>query len=236
MTQPIPGPLVFDDRSSSGHRLKFRGLPVGLEAMLNYKIFMDDFDRVALDSATDHRWTIVGDDGSAEIIEPDVEHGVMSLTSDAEDEGSSIQGNEIVKFEAGKRLFFEARVAMTDGDDSAMGIGLVENFGTNPEAFASAAGVGFIKAKESANILAGAGTAFVSQEDTGVDMGDLTYVKLSIVHDGGDEIDFYVNDVKKVSLTLASAPTGLLTPAAYTLCGAASDKLLIDYIFVAKER
>lgn len=234
--QRIPGPLSYDDRSSTASREMFKDLPVGLELFLDWNVIFDDFIEVVNDQT--NKWTTIIDTGCTVVNQADTAFGILQFTCDSGDnEGGSIQKNETVKFVSGKKLIFEARIAMADADDGDLAVGLAENHATNPEAMIAGAGIWFQINEGSAVLLAKSGTAGASSESTGVSLADSVYKRVGFVYDGANTVDFYVDRVKKCSMNFASLPTTELTPSMYYINGAGdTDSAFLDYIFVAVER
>jgi hypothetical protein len=237
MPQTIPGPLVYDDRSSIAHRAMFAGLPVGaLELMLDWNVIFDDFIEVVNDQT--NKWTTIIDTGCTVVNLADTAFGILTFTCDSGDnEGGSIQKNETVKFVAGKRLVFEARIAMADADDGDIAVGLAENHATNPEAMIAGAGVWFQVNEGSTSLVAKAGTAGASSEATGQVLADGVFRRVGFVFDGVNTVTFYVDRVACCSMNFSSMPTTELTPSMYYINGTTdTDTASLDYIFVAVER
>ena len=67
--------------------------------------------------------------------------GELALTSTAttDNDGASIQGNEIFAVAADKNIYFETRLKCTDADQTDICAGLTVNFATHPEAMLTAA-------------------------------------------------------------------------------------------------
>jgi hypothetical protein len=238
MAQTIPGPLVYDSRSSGGDRAPLAGLPPSVVDQLDWHIIFDDFVEVVNDQT--NKWTTIIDTGCTAVIEADTAFGSLNFTCDSGDnEGASIQKNETVKFVSGKKLIFEARFKLADVDDCDCAIGLAQNHATDPEAMIAGAGVWFQvnEADASGNLVCKSGTAGASSESSGVAMVNNTFIRVGFVYDGADTITFYVNRIAKVTMNFASLPTTELTPSMYYINGAAdTDGAQLDYIFVAVER
>jgi hypothetical protein len=80
--------------------------------------------------------------GTASVgIVGDTVGGELALTSAAttDDNGASIQGNEIFAVAAGKDIYFSTRIKCNDADQTDICVGLTVNFATNPEAMLTAA-------------------------------------------------------------------------------------------------
>lgn len=101
-------------------------------------VFYDDFTYLASakGAATDDGWTFVEDDGAGgtDALQ-DAANGIYKhfTDGDANDEAYMISANECWKFAAGKSLWLEARIAITEGntDDSAWIMGLMDNAGAD---------------------------------------------------------------------------------------------------------
>lgn len=224
-------------------RALFSGLPVGVDMLCDYTVFFDDF-LASVNDAT-NQWIVVKDAGATALVGTgDLENGAMVLTSAAttDDDGASIQRAEttfLVK--SGKKLWFEARVKVSDADQGEMFIGLADNFATDPEAVIvdGISRVGFELQDGSANIytVQDNDTA-VTRVDSGKDAADDTYVRLGFRTDGGS-IRYYVNRALVGTVAIASANAAItLGPAFMHLSGNASGTHTAhcDYIMVCQER
>lgn len=223
-------------------RAIFSSLPVGLDAFFDSCVFVDDFVGSVL-NATD-TWAVVKDAGAAVAFGTDLENGAVVLTSAAttDNDGASIQTTQnafLVK--SGKKLWFEARVKVSDADQCDMFIGLAENHATNPEnaVAAGCARVGFELVDGSALIRTSIDDNTSSTVTaTSLSMSDDTYVKLGFRTDGAS-VRFYVN---RALVSTSSIPTAIaaitLGPTFFNLSGDAvgTHTATCDYIAVAQER
>jgi len=235
MSSHYSGPLL--DSGIDVDREWFRDLPV--QNNPDYVTLFDDFVMVDDDQTND--WTVVKDAGAAVGIEADIQHGVLDLTSTAttDNDGASIQGNEVFAAQTGKSLWFEAYVKLHDVDDCDMFVGLCENFATNPEAcLTSSNRIGFQIAEGAASLLAKSEkddteTSVDSQEDA----VDATWVKLGFRLYSTTHIWFYVNR-QEVALITTNIPTANMAPAFFAMSGSATGTFVnrIDYIGVWAER
>jgi hypothetical protein len=212
--------------------------------------FMDDF--YVLDgTATVGEWNDAVTDGGT-IASVDAVGGVASIATGGVDNNESYisSQHEIFKFETDKRLFFEARVKLTEAntDDANIIVGLSDTVaadsllddGAGP--MASYDGVVFFKVDggtkwqfESSN----AGT-----QDTETDVGDFsdaTWTKLGFLYDFNDgvtaNITPYVDGVAGTAVTVTIA--GL--EEMHILLGAKAgggnaETLLVDYVHVIQDR
>jgi hypothetical protein len=207
----------------------------------DHLFFMDDFDRVAFDSATDHRWTEVKDSGASVAIEADTVGGWVNLISAAttDADGASIQGNEIYKIAAGRIIHVEAKVKFHDADDCDFWFGLSENFATNPEAvFTSPDRIGFQINEGNASVLCKTElNATETSTDSGVDAADDTEMILGFKVIGVDAVEFYVNRAL-VATHAANIPTDELALGLAHVSGSATGTFILhcDYIMAAMSR
>ena len=125
------GPILF---AGKNHEKKwFENLPIDKNP--DYVVYFDDFDRIGFDSNTGHRWTVVKDSGASVEIAADQLNGLVNLNSTAttDNDGASIQKNEIFQVQANKDLWFETKVRTSDVTDTDLCFGFTINFATNPE-------------------------------------------------------------------------------------------------------
>lgn len=229
------GPLQYSGKGATGAW----GTDLTTTVDTDVVTYMDDFTGVALDSTND--WTVVKDSGASAGIGADVLNGVLELTSAAttDDDGASVQGNEIFKAQTDKTLWFETKLQCNDADQTDICVGLTVNFATNPEAMLTAADrIVFQVDDGNASILCkteSGGTE--TSTDSGVDLADNTYVKLGIRVYGTGQVFFYV-DGNQVAVHTTNIPTTELALAAMSLSGSASGtrKTTIDYMFAAATR
>lgn len=237
MSQTITGP-IFDSGALNNFRDLFRLMPLTLDP--DYIVLFDDFQYVGNDQTNE--WTVVKDAGAAVAIEADTLGGILLLSSAAttDDDGASIQGNEIFKAQAGKRIWFEARVKVSDADQCDLCLGLTVNFAANPEAMLTAADrIVFQVDDGNASILCkteknGTETSSDSEED----LADDTFVKLGILVTGVEKVEFFVNRVLKVTHTTNIVDDENLTVGFFGLSGnnTGTHTRAVDYIFCVAER
>jgi len=209
-------------------------------------LYVDDFTGVTFDNTND--WTVVKDSGASVAIVADTLNGFVGLNSTAttDDDGSSIQGNEIwgLPSTAGQKLYFEARFQIADADQMDVFIGVCENFATNPEnCLAAANRIGFQIDDGDATphiITESGGTETDTTVDSTYDLSDATNVTVSFVAtkgDATDKVQFYVNRTL-VGTHSTNVPTANMAAAAMEISGNASGTktMYIDYIMVAQDR
>jgi hypothetical protein len=213
-------------------------MPIGV----NPAVFslMDDFVGVAFDSTND--WTVIKDTGASVGIVADTVGGELALTSTAttDDDGASIQGNEIFAVAANTGIFFSTRIKCNDADQTDICVGLTLNFATNPEAMLTATDrIVFQVNDGNASILCKTeknGTE--TSTDSGVDLADNTYVVLSFQVSGTGSVIFFVNG-RQVAQHSANIPDDEnLTMAAMSVSGSASGTRVttLDYIIGTQTR
>jgi len=228
----------FSNTILYGNRGFMRDLPQGFSP-LDHVVTFDDFTGIAVNSTND--WTVVKDAGAAVAIASDTAGGELVITSTAttDDDGGSIQGNEIFLPASGRKIWFAARVKNSSVADSDLFFGLSENFATNPEAVLSASNrIGFQVNDGSAVILCKTEASDTeTSTTTSVSMVDATYVVLAFCVTGTGLVEFYVNGNLVASHT-ANIPTTELAAAAFSLSGSTTGTraTTIDYILTAATR
>lgn len=212
-----------------------REMPISINP--DYYCIEDDFV-YELDTG----WVVVKDSGATVAIVADTIGGELAITSTAttDNDGGSVQGNEIFAVATGKDMFFQTRIKNNDVDQSDICVGFTLNFATNPENMLTAtdrivfqvddgdASINCITEKD--------GTATTT--DSGIDMADDTYVKLGISCSGTGTVEFFVND-KLVATHSTNIPDDEnLAIAAMSLSGSASGTRVttIDYLMGARTR
>ena len=178
MATHFTGPILFAGKD--GNRKWFENLPIDKNP--DYVVYMDDFTGVALDNTND--WTVVKDSSATAALGADAESGTLVLTSQAttDNDGASVQGNEIFALSTSRDVWFETKIKVGDSEGSAIDlcVGLTVNFATNPEAMLTAADrIVFQVDDGDTNIdcvTEKDGTATTT--DSGVDIADDTFVTL----------------------------------------------------------
>lgn len=190
----------------------------------------------------DTGWVVVKDSGATVAIVADTVGGELAITSagTTDNDGGSVQGNEIFAVAANKNMFFQTRIKNNDVDQSDICVGFTVNFATNPENMLTATDrIVFQVDDGDASILCKTekdGTE--TSTDSGIDMVDNTYVKLGIAVEGTGKVEFFIND-KLVATHSANIPDDEnLAIAAMSLSGSASGTraTTIDYLMGAGTR
>jgi hypothetical protein len=232
------GPVLYSGANTNQYFAGMAEMPIGV----NLAVFslLDDFIGVAFDSTND--WTVVKDSGASVGIVADTVGGEVALTSTAttDNDGASIQGNEIFAVAASTGIFFSTRIKCNDADQTDICVGLTVNFATDPEAMLTAADrIVFQVDDGNASILCKTeknGTE--TSTDSGVDLADNTYVVLSFNVLNTGSVTFYVNGKQVAQHTTNIPDDENLTIAAMSLSGSASGTraTTLDYIMAAQTR
>ena len=224
MAVHFTGPVLFAGKD--GQRKWFENLPVDKNP--DYLVYMDDFTGVSLDDTDD--WTVIKDSSASADIAADVVNGAITLSSQAttDNDGASIQGNEIFALSTTRDVWFETKLTPTDAEGNAIEIcvGLTVNFATNPEAMLTAA------------------DRIVFQVDDGdsnidcVTEKDGTAVTLGFHVKGTGSVEFFVNRNLVATHTTNLPDNENLAIGAMELSGSATGtkSMNVDYLFAAQNR
>ncbi len=228
------GPVLLSGRDLD--REWFVDLPVWGDP--DFLVKMDDFDGIAIDLTND--WTQLEDGNASMAIEADTEGGRLLMSTSANDnEGTSIQGNEIFRVATSRNIWFETKIQLLDATNSEYCSGLTINFITDPEAIlASPDRIVFEKLDGNEDIICiteigGVETRIDSQRDV-VAATDIT-LGFRVV--GTGLVLFYVDRQLVATVTTNIPDDENLALAAYVLAGdAAGTTLAIDYISGVQSR
>ncbi len=232
------GPLLYSGANTSALFAGMTDMPIGID--LSVFSLLDDFVGVAID--TTNSWTVVKDSSATVAIVADTVGGEVALTSAAttDNDGASIQGNEIFAVAADKNIYFSTRLKCNDADQTDICAGLTLNFATNPEAMLTATDrIVFQVDDGNASILCKTeknGTE--TSTDSGVDLADDTYAVLSFNVASTGSVTFFVNGRKVAQHTTNIPDDENLALAAMSLSGSASGTraTTLDYIIGAQTR
>ena len=200
----------------------------------------DDFVGIAFNSTND--WTVVKDSGAAVALVADAVGGELALTSTAttDNDGASIQGNEVFAVATAKNIYFQTRIKCTTADQTDICAGLSVNFATNPEAMLTAADrIVFQVDDGNASILCKTekdGTE--TSTDSGIDLVDATYIVLGFSVNSANSVEFFINGALVATHTANIVDDENLTVAAMSLSGNATGTRAtdLDYIIAAQTR
>tara|TARA_R100001460_G_scaffold107714_1_gene156916 strand:+ start:7020 stop:7721 length:702 start_codon:yes stop_codon:yes gene_type:complete len=219
---------------ASGYK-DLREMPMSINP--DYYCLEDDFV-YELDTG----WVVVKDSGASVAIVADTIGGELAITSTAttDNDGGSVQGNEIFAVAADKNMFFQTRIKNNDVDQTDICVGFTVNFATNPEAMLTATDrIVFQVNDGDASILCKTekdGTE--TSTDSGIDMADNTYVKLGIACSGTGKVEFFINDRLVATHSTNIPDDENLAMAAMSVSGSASGTraTTIDYLMGARTR
>ena len=238
MAVHFTGPVLYAGKD--GQRQWFENLPVANNP--DYLMYMDDFTGIALDTTND--WTLIKDSSATAALGADAENGTLVLTSQAttDDDGASVQGNEIFALSATRDIWVETKLFITDAEGDAMDVcvGLTVNFATNPEAMLTAADrIVFQIDDGDSNIdcvTEKDGTATTT--DSGIDIVSGTSVTLGFHVKGTGSVEFFVNRNKVATHTTNLPDDENLAIGAMELSGSTTGtkSATIDYLFAAQDR
>lgn len=234
----IRGPVKNVDRSGVAERDWFRNLPIGQEP--DYVVYFNDFIKEADYAAAD--WTIttveLGAGAATEALAADELGGALLITNDAADNDSDelqlTQDNW--KLSAGKRLWWEMRVKVSDATQSDLFLGLAT---TDTTLIAGTTdSVSFRKDDGSASLY------FVTEDNTtetsttGVaTLANDTYVRLGFYWDGISRVRAYVNRALVATHTANIEQTNKMAISMALQNGEAAAKTMtVDYIYCCMER
>ncbi len=200
-----------------------------------YHLFFDDFDNyVAAD------WTVT-ETGVATQALADGDGGLLLVTNAALDNDASFQQKvgESFLIEAGKKAWFKTRFKVSDATQSDIAIGLQV---TDTTPLAVTDGIWFRKDDGDAliDVVVQKDDTTGKNEQTSVaTLVSDTFISLGWYYDGAGNLEVFVDDVKKATLTASSTylPDTDLTVSFGIQNGEAVAKTMtLDYIFAAKER
>ena len=238
MAVHFTGPVLYAGKD--GQRQWFENLPVANNP--DYLMYMDDFTGIALDTTND--WTLIKDSSATAALGADAENGTLVLTSQAttDNDGASVQGNEIFALSTTRDIWFETKLFITDAEGDAMDVcvGLTVNFATNPEAMLTAADrIVFQIDDGDSNIdcvTEKDGTATTT--DSGIDIVSGTSVTLGFHVKGTGSVEFFVNRNKVATHTANLPDDENFAIGAMELSGSATGtkSMTIDYLMAVQNR
>ena len=199
-------------------------------------MYFEDFDYY---TAAD--WTITTVEagaGSATEALVDADGGVLLITNDDADNDSDFfnKVGESFSFEAGKKVWFEARIQTIDAIQSDIVLGL-QITDTTPLDVSD--GVFFLKADGAASVnflVEKNGTA--TTEPLVATMVDSTFIKLGFYYNGDDGITVFVDGAPQATVATTNLPDDEIMTISFGIQNgeAVAKSLAVDYILAAKER
>ena len=206
---------------------------LAMPAPTQFHNYMEDFDYY-----TAGDWTVTETDAAATQALTDGDGGLLLITNSAADNDlvSLQKKGESFLFVAGKKLFYEARLKVSDATQSDVVVGL-QITDTTPLDVTD--GVFFIKADGAATV-----NLRVEKDNTATTatsiatMADDTFIRLGFYYNGSDAVQYFVNGALGGSMVVTNLPDDeVLTVTIAIQNGEAVAKTMtVDYVFVAKER
>lgn len=199
-----------------------------------FNTFFDDFHTY---NATDWVVTAVGT-GTTALTPGDGGLLLVTTSAAAPDSRSAQLSVATFTFTAGRRMFFEAGVTLSNATLTVLQLGLVITDTTPTDA---TDGIYFLKPAGTANI-----GAFVrrdaaagNQQNLNIAQATTNFMVFGFEYDGKETVTFFINDVVVGSLpcTATNSPDAPLAVTFHIGNGdAVARTLTLDYIFAAKER
>lgn len=199
-------------------------------------VYFEDFDYF---TAAD--WTITtteGGSGNATEALTDEDGGVLLITNDDADNDRDFfnKVGESFLMASGKKAWFKARFKVSDAtqSDFVMGLQITD---TTPLDVTD--GIFFQKDDGDANL-----DFHVEKNNTATSataiatVADNTYLTVAFYYNGVDEVQYFVNNVKKGTLATTNLPDDEVLTVSFGIQNgeAVAKTMSVDYILVAKER
>lgn len=205
---------------------------MGQLAPTKFHTYMEDFDYY-----TAANWTVTETQAGATQALTDGDGGLLLLTnSAADDDLVALQKvGESYRFAAGKKLWFEARLKVSDATQSDLTVGL-QITDTSPLDVTD--GVFFIKADGSTSVTLRVEKNNTASTATVGTMANDTFITLAFYYDGVSQVQYAVNGVVGGAVAVTNLPDDedLTVSFAVQNGEAVAKTMTVDYIFVAKER
>ena len=205
---------------------------MGQLAPTKFHTYWEDFDYY-----TAANWTVTETQAGATQALTDGDGGLLLLTnSAADDDLVALQKvGESFRFAAGKKLWFEARLKVSDATQSDLTVGL-QITDTSPLDVTD--GVFFIKADGSTSVTLRVEKDNVASTATVGTMADATFITLAFYYDGVSQVQYAVNGVVGGAVAVTNLPDDEDLTVSFAIQNgeAAAKTMTVDYIFVAEDR
>lgn len=169
--------------------------------------------------------------GSATVSLAEESGGALLISSTTGQSGTVDNLGRSFLVEPGKKIFFKTRFKVSNNATTNFQVGIVSSGGFSDNSI--------MFRKLSSGSASVSFSMFTNPGDNAsaaaFDIENDTYVTAGFVYDGIDKFIFFVNDNRIGSVT-NNNPTGLLTPHLQFNNSTATETMLIDYFFLAKER
>jgi hypothetical protein len=203
-----------------------------MPAPTKFHTYYEDFDYYVAGN-----WTVTETQAGATQALTDGDGGLLLITNTAADDDlvALQKVGESYRFASGKKLFFEARLKVSDATQSDVVIGLQI---TDATPLNVTDGVFFIKADGSTTV-----SLLVEKNNTATTtsvgtMADDTFISLGFYYNGASSIEYSVNGVVKGTSVTTNLPDDedMTVSIALQNGEAVAKTMTVDYVFVAKER
>lgn len=205
---------------------------MGQLAPTKFHTYWEDFDYY-----TAANWTVTETQAGATQALTDGDGGLLLLTnSAADDDLVALQKvGESFRFAAGKKLWFEARLKVSDATQSDLTVGL-QITDTSPLDVTD--GVFFIKADGSTSVTLRVEKNNTASTATVGTMADDTFITLAFYYDGVSQVQYAVNGVVGGAVAVTNLPDDEDLTVSFALQNgeAVAKTMTVDYIFVAEDR
>jgi len=206
---------------------------LAMPAPTQFHTYMEDFDYY-----TAGDWTVTETDAGATQALTDGDGGLLLITNTAADNDlvSLQKKGESFRFASNKKLFFEARLKVSDATQSDVVIGLQI---TDITPLDVTDGVFFIKADGAAtvNLLVEKNNTATTTSSVAT-MANDTFIRLGFYYDGASAIEYSVDGVVTGTSVTTNLPDDedMTVTIAIQNGEAVAKTMTVDYVFVAKER
>ena len=204
-----------------------------MPAPTKFHTYYEDFDYYVAGN-----WTVTETQAGATQALTDGDGGLLLITNTAADDDlvALQKVGESYRFASGKKLFFEARLKVSDATQSDVVIGLQITDATPLDV---SDGVFFIKADGSTSVsllVEKNGTATTTSSVA--TMANDTFISLGFYYNGASSIEYSVNGVVKGTSVTTNLPDDedMTVSIALQNGEAVAKTMTVDYVFVAKER
>ena len=207
---------------------------LAMPAPTKFHTFFEDFDYY-----TAGDWTVTETQAGATQALTDGDGGLLLITNSAADNDlvSLQKVGESFRFTSGKKLFFEARLKVSDATQSDVVVGLLISDITPLDV---TDGVFFIKADGAAtfDFVVEKNNAASTALAVATAVSD-TFIRLGFYYDGDQRVEYFVNGVLAGYVGVGSSfpdDEDLTVTMSLQNGEAAAKTMTVDYIFAAKER
>jgi len=227
------GPLLNREKHD-GLRAWFSNHPI--QGTPDYVVYYNDFLVAQNYAAGD--WVVTETDaGATEALAADELNGALLLTNTAADDDivQLQSAEEFLKLSAGKKVWFETKLKVSDATQSDFFVGFAT---TDTTIIAGTTdSVGFRKSDGAATLVSITEDNTSETTNSVATVADATYITLGFYWDGAAAVRFYVNRALVATHTATIEQTNKLALTVTLQNGEAAAKTMtIDYLYVCQER